>query len=133
MTKFSWVAIGCRLVLLAPAICCAAPSLGGEEWRDDIEYLTWDVRADEAAAARADDANQPVYLSRPSRQQDTAWYESDGEMQRTSLVSRCQNQLLGIRQRIGEQTQRWFSVWTCQIHGHAAGGAAAADGATTIR
>lgn len=133
MTKFSWVAIGCRLVLLAPAICCAAPSYGGEEWREDIEYLTWDVRADEAAAAQTADTNQPIYLTSPDRQRDAAWYESDSAMQRTSLVSRCQNQLLGIRQRIGEQTQRWFSQWTGQIHGHGSGGGATADGATTVR
>ena len=67
---------------LAGCACCLAglmASLATAEdpaWYDDVQYLTWDVRADEAEAAAAVEADQPIYLQPTEGQRDCGWYES---------------------------------------------------------
>ncbi len=61
----------CRsLGFLLLTVCCApaavfipnAARADDDEWRGDIQYLTWDVRADEAEAAAAANSDGEVYL-----------------------------------------------------------------------
>jgi porin len=65
--------------------CCAAVALAwlplsaaaaDPSWYGDVQYLTWDVRADEAEAARASNPDGEVYLQPSEAERDLGWYES---------------------------------------------------------
>ena len=125
MTNFSLAAICRRLVLFSLALCFAAPAFSDdEEWRGDIQYLTWDVRADEAEAARAADSGGEVYLRAPEVDRDCTWYDSsNSDLRQASLVSACQGQLKCLGQRIDAQARRWYSTCIGRMSGRNAGSA----------
>jgi hypothetical protein len=126
MTQFTLAAVCRQLAFFSLALCFAAPALGDdEEWRGDIQYLTWDVRADEAEAARAADSDGKVYLRAPDESEGCTWYDSSGsDLRQTSLVSACQGQLICLGQRIDEHARRWYSTCFGRWSGRDAGGAA---------
>lgn len=79
--------VGCALCVawLLPLVASAAdPS-----WYGDVQYLTWDVLADEAEAAAAVDQDQPIYLQPTEAQRNCGWYESSAGGGYESCCDRC--------------------------------------------
>ncbi len=67
---------------LALVACCLATLLAtttsarDPDWYRDVEYLTWNVRADEAEAARTTESSGEIYLQPSEEERDCGWYES---------------------------------------------------------
>lgn len=75
LRKFSGRAVGAFFVA---GLLVSAAAAGDPAWYGDIQYLTWDVRADEAEAARAASSEGEIFLQPSEDTRDCGWYESCG-------------------------------------------------------
>ena len=83
------------------------------DWYEDIQYLTWDVRADEAEAARAASVHGEVFLQPSQEESETGWYASCGqEESRVATIGALPRQIVGaFSQLVGKSFSMSRSVF----------------------
>lgn len=99
MVSHGRVVLGYALVALAMLNSSATARDPG--WYEDIQYLTWDVRADEAEAARAADVHGEVFLQPSQEEREQGWYAECGqEESRLAAIGALPRQLVGAFQQL---------------------------------
>jgi hypothetical protein len=94
--------------------CCAVGALAwtpisasgrDPSWYSDIQYLTWDVRADEAEAARAASSEGEIFLQPSEDTRDCGWYESCGHAEsKFTAVGKLPRQMVSALEQMVVQT-----------------------------
>jgi len=110
MVSHGRVVFGYALVVLAYLTSPAAAR--DPDWYEDIQYLTWDVRADEAEAARAASVHGEVFLQPSQEESETGWYASCGqEESRVATIGALPRQIVGaFSQLVGKSFSKGRSI-----------------------
>src|SRR5262245_57147656 len=103
MVSHGRVVFGYGLVALA---CFSSPAVARDpSWYEDIQYLTWDVRADEAEAARAAGLHGEVFLQPSQEESEQGWYAECGqEESRVAAIGALPRQIVGTFQQLFGQS-----------------------------
>lgn len=82
-------------------------------WYEDIQYLTWDVRANEAEAARAAGVHGEVFLQPTQEESEQGWYTSCGEASHVTAIGALPRQIVGaFQQLMGKSISKGRSMLT---------------------
>lgn len=101
--------------LVALAMLTSPAAARDPGWYEDIQYLTWDVRADEAEAARAASVHGEVFLQPSQEEREQGWYAECGEEEasRVAAIGALPRQVVGAFQLMfGQSVAKTRSMFT---------------------
>jgi len=113
-------AVGALCVLT----CLSTPAAARDpDWYGDVQYLTWDVRADEAEAAQATVSHGEVFLQPSEKDSECTWYNScdnagcdSGE---PGAVSAWQARLSRLGRQTAGRAKKLYSACAGKLRGDA--------------